>query len=74
MSDQAQCWEHVPEKRHLLPGDCLQEGWYDGRPHSFQVYAPSRTCVVYGPADYEDPLKEYCEENPDVDECREYDE
>ncbi|CAI5969482.1 unnamed protein product [Closterium sp. NIES-64] len=43
-------------------------------PHSFQVYAPSRTAVVYGPADYEDPLIEYCEENPDTDECRTYDE
>ncbi|CAI5986580.1 unnamed protein product [Closterium sp. NIES-65] len=50
------------------------EGWHDGRPHSFQVYAPSRTAVVYGPADYEDPLIEYCEENPDTDECRTYDE
>lgn len=34
-----------------------QEGWYDNRPHSFQVYAPARTCVVYGPADYVDPLQ-----------------
>jgi 1,4-alpha-glucan branching enzyme len=25
-----------------------QEGWYDDRPHSFQVYSPSRTAVVYG--------------------------
>ena len=25
----------------------MQEGWYDGRPRSFQVYAPSRTAVVY---------------------------
>lgn len=24
-----------------------QEGWFDDRPHSFQVYTPSRTAVVY---------------------------
>eukprot|EP00475_Leptophrys_vorax_P007651 TRINITY_DN14849_c0_g1_i1.p1 TRINITY_DN14849_c0_g1~~TRINITY_DN14849_c0_g1_i1.p1 ORF type:complete len:834 (+),score=63.92 TRINITY_DN14849_c0_g1_i1:27-2504(+) len=48
------------------------EGWYDDRPHSFQVYAPSRTVVVYGPADYEDPLEAFCESNPDTDECRTY--
>ncbi|CAA6660717.1 unnamed protein product [Spirodela intermedia] len=23
------------------------EGWYDGRPRSFSIYIPSRTCVVY---------------------------
>jgi len=34
-----------------------QEGWYENRPHSFLVYAPARTCVVYGPADHVDPLK-----------------
>lgn len=25
----------------------LQDGWYDDRPSSFLVYAPSRTAVVY---------------------------
>ena len=30
------------------------EGDYDGRPHSFFVYAPSRTVVVYAPAEYVD--------------------
>jgi len=24
---------------------------HDNRPHSFSVYTPSRTCVVYAPAD-----------------------
>ncbi|PSS02630.1 1,4-alpha-glucan-branching enzyme 1/amyloplastic like [Actinidia chinensis var. chinensis] len=27
------------------------EGWYDDRPHSFLVYAPCRTAVVYTPVD-----------------------
>ncbi|RAL48012.1 hypothetical protein DM860_016213 [Cuscuta australis] len=27
------------------------EGYYDDRPRSFMVYAPSRTAVVYGPAE-----------------------
>ena len=30
-------------------------GTYDGRPNSFQVYAPSRTCSVYAPAEWADP-------------------
>ena len=25
----------------------MQEGWYDNRPRSFKVYAPSRAAVVY---------------------------
>ncbi|CAH9138425.1 unnamed protein product [Cuscuta epithymum] len=29
------------------------EGYYDDRPRSFMVYAPSRTAVVYGPAEDE---------------------
>lgn len=29
----------------------LQKGDYDNRPNSMQVYAPSRTVVVYAPAD-----------------------
>lgn len=29
----------------------LQDGWYDDRPRSFLVYAPSRTAVVYALAD-----------------------
>lgn len=29
----------------------LQEGWYDDRPRSFLVYAPSRTAAVYALAD-----------------------
>lgn len=28
------------------------QGGHDGRPHSLQVYAPSRTLVVYAPAEY----------------------
>ena len=32
----------------------MQEGLYDGRPHSFQVYAPSRTVAVYTLAQYAD--------------------
>lgn len=31
-----------------------QEGHYDNRGHSFQVYAPSRTVAVYAPAQYAD--------------------
>ncbi|KAH9329540.1 hypothetical protein KI387_001648 [Taxus chinensis] len=27
------------------------EGWFDDRPHSFLVYSPCRTVVVYAPAD-----------------------
>lgn len=27
--------------------DYMQDGWYDERPHSFQLYAPCRTAVVY---------------------------
>lgn len=34
--------------------DVLQ-GDHDRRPNSFLVYAPSRTCAVYGPADWADP-------------------
>lgn len=26
----------------------LQEGWFDERPRSFQIYTPARTVVVYG--------------------------
>lgn len=29
----------------------MQDGWYDDRPRSFRVYAPSRTAVVYALAD-----------------------
>lgn len=29
----------------------MQEGWYDDRPSSFMVYAPSRTAVVYALVD-----------------------
>jgi 1,4-alpha-glucan branching enzyme len=32
-----------------------QEGLHDGRPHSFMVYAPSRTCAVYAPSEWADP-------------------
>lgn len=32
----------------------LQEGWYDDRPRSFLVYAPSRTAVVYALVDKEE--------------------
>jgi 1,4-alpha-glucan branching enzyme len=31
-----------------------REGDYDGRPHSFQAYAPCRTVVVYAPAEFVD--------------------
>lgn len=30
------------------------QGDYDRRPNSFLVYAPSRTCAVYGPAEWAD--------------------
>jgi 1,4-alpha-glucan branching enzyme len=30
------------------------DGDYDRRPHSFLVYAPSRTCSVYAPAEWAD--------------------
>jgi len=33
----------------------LQEGWYDDRPRSFLVYAPSRTAAVYAIADDVEP-------------------
>jgi len=33
----------------------LQEGWYDDRPRSFLIYAPSRTAVVYALADEAEP-------------------
>lgn len=33
----------------------LQEGWYDDRPRSFLVYAPSRTAAVYALADDLEP-------------------
>lgn len=29
----------------------MQEGWYDDRPRSFLVYAPSRTAAVYALVD-----------------------
>ena len=32
-------------------GSGLQEGTYDGRPHSMCVYTPSRTVAVYAQAD-----------------------
>lgn len=41
--------------RFLTP--LLQEGWYDDRPRSFLVYAPSRTAVVYAPEEKLEPLK-----------------
>ncbi len=31
-----------------------QSGNFDNRPHSFQVYAPARTCAVYAPAAWTD--------------------
>lgn len=37
----------------------MQEGWYDDRPRSFLVYAPSRTVIVYALAEDEQlPLKD----------------
>jgi hypothetical protein len=30
------------------------QGDHDRRPNSFLVYAPSRTCAVYGPAEWAD--------------------
>ena len=30
------------------------EGTYDGRPHSFLSYAPSRTVAVYAPSEFAD--------------------
>lgn len=35
-----------------------QEGWFDDRPCSFQVYTPARTVVVYSlNKDEEEPIK-----------------
>lgn len=52
------------------------QGGHDARPHSLMVYAPARTIVVYAPAHYlekaADPLEEFCEKDPSVDECRVY--
>ena len=31
------------------------QGNHDNRPNSFLVYAPSRTCAVYGPSEWADP-------------------
>lgn len=31
------------------------QGQHDNRPNSFLVYAPSRTCAVYGPSEWADP-------------------
>ena len=39
-------WANFSLARHYLQ-DCS----HDNRPHSFSVYTPSRTCVVYAPAD-----------------------
>eukprot|EP00244_Chara_vulgaris_P008804 TRINITY_DN3565_c0_g3_i1.p1 TRINITY_DN3565_c0_g3~~TRINITY_DN3565_c0_g3_i1.p1 ORF type:complete len:240 (+),score=38.28 TRINITY_DN3565_c0_g3_i1:94-720(+) len=52
------------------------EGWYDSRPHSFQVYSPARTAVVYAPAEVVDTLAEYCNEHESdyEPECRVFDE
>lgn len=36
-------------------------GTFDGRPHSFQVYAPCRTVVVYAPS-------EFCDKDAEGDE------
>ncbi|KAG4913504.1 hypothetical protein JHK82_054089 [Glycine max] len=33
----------------------IREGWYDDRPRSFLIYAPSRTAVVYALADEAEP-------------------
>jgi len=62
-------WENVNEEAEFFADDF----GVDGRPHSFMVYAPSRTVVVYGPADYADPLDELCDENPSAIECKTYD-
>lgn len=35
----------------------MQDGWYDDRPQSFQVYAPCRTAVVYALVDDDQPLE-----------------
>jgi len=59
---------------NLSGGEFFATDWqHDGRPFSFQVYAPPRTCAVYAPAEYAEPLDAYCEESPDADECRMYD-
>jgi len=63
-------WNNVNEKAEFF----ANEQQHDGRPASFQVYAPPRTCVVYAPTDeYPDPLDAYCEAEPSADECRVYD-
>lgn len=41
---------------HILTA-LLQDGWYDDRPHSFLIYAPCRTVVVYAPDEELEPVK-----------------
>jgi 1,4-alpha-glucan branching enzyme len=36
-------------------GEHHTQGQHDNRPNSFLVYAPSRTCAVYGPSEWADP-------------------
>lgn len=45
-------WKNVSKEYDV--DYCTDEGHYDGRPHSFLVYAPSRTVVVYAPSEYVD--------------------
>lgn len=40
----------VPPHTHTI-----MQGQHDNRPNSFLVYAPSRTCAVYGPSEWADP-------------------
>jgi len=40
-------WNNVKEDV-----DFIAQGGHDGRPHSFQVYAPARTVVIYIPEEY----------------------
>jgi len=62
-------WDNVSEDAEFFAAD-----WeHDGRPCSFQMYIPPRTCLVFAPSDvYPDPLEEFCEDDPGADECRIY--
>jgi len=62
-------FENVKEDAEFFADDF----GHDGRPYSFQVYAPARTVVVYAPDEIADPLGEYCDSNPNELECRTFD-
>lgn len=52
-------WKNVSKEYDV--DYCTDEGHYDGRPHSFLVYAPSRTVAVYAPSEYVDAFADRTE-------------